>query len=183
MARSGRSVAMPVGFRHGVDRRADNRVIDRLRHALAHEEHVHAPAAQRVDVVVRRDDPMSEVGPERFHVKHRIVLLYPEAPTAPSAVPHFAVSPTPSLAQPAEIFVDLTEPRPVCEQPVHRQAPGSKRYTAADRARERTFRRSFPAFFGGNWRPARSRRQRPCFRTGRMTHTARFSISVPSLSP
>ena len=34
----------PEGFRHGVDRRPDHRMIDRLGHALAHEEHVHARA-------------------------------------------------------------------------------------------------------------------------------------------
>jgi len=61
----------PVGFRHGVDRRADDRVIDRLRHALAHEKHVHVPAAQRVDVFVRRRDPGFKIGPQCFGVAHR----------------------------------------------------------------------------------------------------------------
>ena len=56
----------------------DDRMIDRLGHALAHEKDIHRSPAQRVDVVVRRDDRPSEVGPQRFHVKHRIVLLYPE---------------------------------------------------------------------------------------------------------
>jgi hypothetical protein len=36
----------PIGFRHRVDRRPDHWMIDRFRHALSHEEYVHAAAAQ-----------------------------------------------------------------------------------------------------------------------------------------
>jgi hypothetical protein len=49
-------------------------VIDGLRHALAHEEDVHLASAQGIDVIVRRDDRASEVGPQRFHVKHHNIL-------------------------------------------------------------------------------------------------------------
>ena len=62
------------GFRHGIDRRPDHRMIDRLGHALAHEEDVHAAAAQRIEVVVGGDDRFLEVGPEGFNVGHGSLL-------------------------------------------------------------------------------------------------------------
>ena len=53
----------PIGFRHRIDRRPDHGIVDRFRHALSHEEHAHAAAAQRIDVILRRPDRGSEVGP------------------------------------------------------------------------------------------------------------------------
>ena len=54
----------PIGFRHGIDRRPDHRMIHRFRHALSHEEHIHAAAAQRIDVILRGPDRGSEIGPQ-----------------------------------------------------------------------------------------------------------------------
>ena len=51
-AKLGPLAGEPVGLGHGVDRREDHRMIDRLGHPLAHEKDVHAPPAQRGDVVV-----------------------------------------------------------------------------------------------------------------------------------
>ena len=49
-------------------------MIDRLGHALAHEEDIHAAAAQRIEIVVGGDDRLVEVGPERFSVGHGNLL-------------------------------------------------------------------------------------------------------------
>ena len=65
----------PVRLRHRVDGRPNNRVVDGLRYTLAHKEDVHLASAQRIYVIVRRDDRASEVGPQGFHVKHRTILL------------------------------------------------------------------------------------------------------------
>src|SRR3974390_329347 len=63
-----------VGLRHGVDRGEDDRMLDRLLDALAHEEHVYAPAAQRRDVVVGGDDWPGKIGPELLLGVHAALL-------------------------------------------------------------------------------------------------------------
>ena len=65
----------PVSLGHGIDRGLDHRVIDRFRHALAHEVDVHAAPAQGSDVVVCCFDRAGEVGPQLFDVLHPVLLL------------------------------------------------------------------------------------------------------------
>ena len=60
----------PVGLRHRIDGGPDHRMIRRLRHALAHEKHIHTAPAQRIDVVVGGHDRVCKVGPERFNAVH-----------------------------------------------------------------------------------------------------------------
>ena len=64
----------PIGLRHGVDRGKDHRMIDRLGHALAHEEHVHTPAAQRGNVILGIGDRAREIGPQCLDVWHGSIL-------------------------------------------------------------------------------------------------------------
>jgi len=65
----------PVRLRHRIDGRADDWVVDGLGHTLAPKEDVHLVTAQGIDVIVGGDDRASEVGPQRFHVKHHTILL------------------------------------------------------------------------------------------------------------
>src|SRR5262252_3777299 len=71
------------GFRHGVDRRLYHRMVYRLRHALAHEEHVHATTAQRIDVIVRALDGICEVRPQRLDVLHHTISSKHSPPSGP----------------------------------------------------------------------------------------------------
>ena len=53
----------PVRLRHRIDGRADDWVVDGLGHTLASEEDVHLASAEGIEIIVRRNDRASEVGP------------------------------------------------------------------------------------------------------------------------
>src|SRR5262249_23718921 len=69
-------------LRDCIDRRPDHRVIDWLGHSLAHEVHIHAPPAKRIEVVVGGLDGSGEIGPQRFDILHHNISFEPLRPQA-----------------------------------------------------------------------------------------------------